>query len=124
LYNSGTSATFKGEAEEINQIRSLESDVLDKTSSEPPSPRDPQVQDRTNASDNFRSSGMPEVVEENPRSSDNFYALRSAPPEEATPALPPQPAIVQPETYAGLNYANDIAGADTGGIQVLILLTT
>ena len=108
-----------------------ESGVLDKTSPQPPSIPVPQAQGRSDASNGFsrgntgggRTSGF---REENPPSSgDNFDAPRSAPiHEEMTPALPPLSAIhpprppIQPETYAGLNYTTDIAGADTGGIQV------
>ena len=121
---TAATANAKSEPEEIAQIRNLESNVLDKTRENPPS--QPQRAPQSDSYGSSRDAHMPEVMEQSPPVNQNFSAPpvtspdamvpQEAPPVPASQsAMPPQQS---PQSYAGLNYTSDIAGADTGGIQV------
>ena len=118
---------------ELNQVRNLQSDVLDKTTPAPMPRGPPQVQQR--AAPPVQQRAPPPAVNlstgigQGPQGglSPAEILARSASQREAAAAAPavvpaplPAPAPRQPPrpTYAGLDYSNDIAGADTGGIQV------
>jgi hypothetical protein len=107
-----------GEAEEINQIRNLEANVLQKTRLEPVNPPSMQPQEHDEQPGAVMIEGVdsrvgtsggqvPVVVQvsEDPHPAGVVNDTRSAPAAETS-------------AYAGLNYTADIAGADAGGFQV------
>jgi hypothetical protein len=131
--SSGAGTHQGGEAEEIIQIRNLETSVLQKTRPEPvnapprpepvnPPPLQPQEHDEQPGavmvegmdSQNGTSGGqVPVVVQvsEDPHSAGVVNGTGVVDGTRSAPA-------VERSSYAGLNYTADIAGADAGGFQV------